>query len=167
MARTLKFVLCAVSVAVALIVPPGQSPQAQESPIYSLRDRFQPVTAENGMVASQEAVATGVGVDILQKGGNAVDAAIATGFALAVTLPRAGNLGGGGFMLIHMAESGETKALDYREKGAGSRLQGHVPRRGWPTGHGKKIALFRASPSAFRVRLPDLGKPSTSTAAAT
>ncbi|MCX2725076.1 gamma-glutamyltransferase [Roseibium salinum] len=116
MARTLKFVLCAVSVAVALIVPPGQSPQAQESPIYSLRDRFQPVTAENGMVASQEAVATGVGVDILQKGGNAVDAAIATGFALAVTLPRAGNLGGGGFMLIHMAESGETKALDYREK---------------------------------------------------
>lgn len=116
MARYLKSVLCAVSVAAALIVPPGQSPQAQESPIYSLRDRFQPVTAENGMVASQEAVATGVGVDILQNGGNAVDAAIATGFALAVTLPRAGNLGGGGFMLIHMAESGETKALDYREK---------------------------------------------------
>lgn len=89
---------------------------AQEAPIYSERDRFHPVTARNGMVASQEAVATRIGVEILEKGGNAVDAAIATGFALAVTLPRAGNLGGGGFMMIHLAESGATEALDYREK---------------------------------------------------
>ncbi|MBO6892155.1 MAG: gamma-glutamyltransferase [Roseibium sp.] len=88
---------------------------AQDTPIYSLKDRFHPVTAPNGMVASQEAVATKVGVEILKKGGNAVEAAIATGFALAVTLPRAGNLGGGGFMMIHMADSGETEALDYRE----------------------------------------------------
>ena len=68
------------------------------------------------MVASQEALATQIGVDILKRGGNAVDAAVAVGFALAVTLPQAGNLGGGGFMLVHDAESGETVAIDYREK---------------------------------------------------
>ncbi|WP_428642786.1 gamma-glutamyltransferase [Roseibium sp.] len=116
MKPTVKSMICAVSIAVALVVAPGRPLYADEAPIYSLKDRFQPVTAQNGMVASQEAVATGVGLEILKKGGNAVDAAIATGFALAVTLPRAGNLGGGGFMLVHMAGSGETKALDYREK---------------------------------------------------
>jgi gamma-glutamyltranspeptidase/glutathione hydrolase len=76
--------------------------------------RAQGVVAQNGMVVTQEALATRVGVDILQKGGNAVDAAVAVGFALAVTYPRAGNLGGGGFMLIHRA-SGEDAAIDYRE----------------------------------------------------
>jgi gamma-glutamyltranspeptidase/glutathione hydrolase len=76
--------------------------------------RAQAVVAQNGMVVTQEALATRVGVDILQKGGNAVDAAVAVGFALAVTYPRAGNLGGGGFMLIHRA-SGEDAAIDYRE----------------------------------------------------
>jgi gamma-glutamyltranspeptidase/glutathione hydrolase len=74
----------------------------------------QAVVAQNGMVVTQEALATRVGVDILQKGGNAVDAAVAVGFAMAVTYPRAGNLGGGGFMLIHRA-SGEDTAIDYRE----------------------------------------------------
>ncbi len=67
------------------------------------------------MVASQEDTATRVGVDILKQGGNAVDAAVAVGFALAVTHPAAGNLGGGGFMLIHWADRGETVALDFRE----------------------------------------------------
>ena len=61
-----------------------------------------PVLSENGMVATQEAVATQVGADILAQGGNAVDAAVAVGFALQVTLPRAGNLGGGGFMLDYL-----------------------------------------------------------------
>jgi len=116
MTRSLKSVLRAVSLAAAVLAVQAGPLRAEETPIYSLKDRFQPVTAQNGMVASQEAVATGVGVEILKKGGNAVDAAIATGFALAVTLPRAGNLGGGGFMLIHMAGSGATEALDYREK---------------------------------------------------
>jgi gamma-glutamyltranspeptidase/glutathione hydrolase len=88
---------------------------AQDAAIHSGRDIFHPVFAKTGMVASQEATATKIGVEILKKGGNAVDAAAAVGFALAVTLPRAGNLGGGGFMLIHMADSGETLALDYRE----------------------------------------------------
>lgn len=112
----LRSAFAAVSFGVALAIGTALPASAQDAPIYSLKDRFQPVTAQHGMVASQEAVATGVGVDILKKGGNAVDAAIATGFALAVTLPRAGNLGGGGFMMIHLADSGETKALDYREK---------------------------------------------------
>ncbi len=67
------------------------------------------------MVAAQEGVAARVGLDILKAGGNAIDAGVAVAFALAVTLPRAGNIGGGGFMLVHDAESGETKAIDYRE----------------------------------------------------
>ncbi|QFT66739.1 Gamma-glutamyltranspeptidase precursor [Labrenzia sp. THAF35] len=115
MKHLLKSSFAAVSLATALVVGIAAPLAAQDSPIYSLKDRFQPETAQNGMVASQEAVASRVGVDILKKGGNAVDAAIATGFALAVTLPRAGNLGGGGFMMIHLADSGDTKALDYRE----------------------------------------------------
>ncbi|MDP7549112.1 MAG: gamma-glutamyltransferase, partial [Alphaproteobacteria bacterium] len=90
--------------------------QAQSNAIISNQDRHHPIFAANGMVASQEARATNVGVDILRRGGNAIDAAVAVGFTLAVTLPRAGNLGGGGFMLVHNAGSGETLALDYREK---------------------------------------------------
>src|SRR5271154_2494003 len=76
--------------------------------------RAQGVVAHDGMVVAQEARAARIGVDILQKGGNAVDAAVAVGFALAVTYPRAGNLGGGGFMVIHRANGGDT-AIDYRE----------------------------------------------------
>ncbi len=72
------------------------------------------VTARNGMVVAQEALATRVGADILQRGGNAIDAAVAVGFALAVTYPRAGNIGGGGFMIVHRS-SGEESAIDYRE----------------------------------------------------
>ncbi|MDJ0510404.1 MAG: gamma-glutamyltransferase [Crocosphaera sp.] len=89
---------------------------AQDSPIYDYRAVFHPVIAENGMVASQEDLATKAGLAVLKEGGNAVDAAVTIGFTLAVTLPRAGNLGGGGFMLIHLAESQKTIALDYREK---------------------------------------------------
>ena len=92
---------------------------AQDAAIYSDMDRVHPVWARSGMVASQEAVATRIGVDILERGGNAVDAAVAVGFALAVTLPQAGNLGGGGFMIVHDADSGEAVAIDYREKAPG------------------------------------------------
>jgi gamma-glutamyltranspeptidase/glutathione hydrolase len=94
--------------------------QTQYAAIISGQDRHHPVHAANGMVASQEARATNVGVDILRRGGNAIDAAVAVGFTLAVTLPRAGNLGGGGFMMVHHAKSGATLALDYREKAPGA-----------------------------------------------
>ena len=76
--------------------------------------RAEGVAAGNGMVVAQEARAARIGVDILQKGGNAVDAAVAVGFALAASYPRAGNIGGGGFMVIHLA-NGEDTAIDYRE----------------------------------------------------
>jgi gamma-glutamyltranspeptidase/glutathione hydrolase len=67
------------------------------------------------MVSSQNAAATRVGVEILENGGNAIDAAVAVGLTLAVTLPRAGNLGGGGFMLVHIADEQRTLAIDFRE----------------------------------------------------
>ena len=88
---------------------------SQSQAILSSKDTVHPVYAKSAMVSSQEAVATRVGVDILKNGGNAVDAAVAVGFALAVTLPRAGNLGGGGFMMVHSAKTGRTVAIDYRE----------------------------------------------------
>ena len=75
----------------------------------------QPVSSENGMVVSTSSYASRVGVEILKKGGNAIDAAVAVGFTLAVTYPSAGNLGGGGFMLIHLAD-GKNITIDYREK---------------------------------------------------
>jgi gamma-glutamyltranspeptidase/glutathione hydrolase len=82
-----------------------------------------PVIAQHGMVVTQEAAASRVGLDILRLGGNAVDAAVAVGFALAVTLPRAGNIGGGGFMLIHRADTGKTTAIDYRETAPGATMK--------------------------------------------
>ena len=73
------------------------------------------VVADSAMVVSAHPLATQVGKTILQKGGNAIDASIATQFALAVVYPAAGNIGGGGFMVIRM-NTGEASTLDYREK---------------------------------------------------
>src|SRR3954464_8454169 len=101
--------LAAVSFGQAQTAPPTQAP------ILTGTARFLPVLAKNGMVASQEKRATRVGVEILKAGGNAVDAAVAVGFALAVTHPQAGNIGGGGFMLVHLTARNETIAIDYRE----------------------------------------------------
>lgn len=78
-------------------------------------DIVSPIHAQHGMVASEQGLATQVGLDMLKRGGNAVDAAVAVGFALAVVLPNAGNIGGGGFMLIHDAKSDKDIALDFRE----------------------------------------------------
>ena len=73
------------------------------------------VAAEHGMVVAQEKIAARIGADILRQGGNAIDAAVATGLALAVTYPRAGNIGGGGFMVVHLADRRQDVAIDYRE----------------------------------------------------
>ena len=89
------------AVASCLLIPPAQA--------------HEPVYARKGMVVAQEPLAADVGVAVLKAGGNAVDAAVAVGFALAVTYPYAGNLGGGGFMLIRMAD-GRTSFIDFREK---------------------------------------------------
>lgn len=89
---------------------------AQDTPIYSRKDIFHPVMAENGMVASQESYATQAGLEVLKEGGNAIDAAVTIGFTMAVTLPEAGNIGGGGFLLVHLANNNQTLAIDYREK---------------------------------------------------
>ncbi|MGA7715743.1 MAG: gamma-glutamyltransferase, partial [Bradyrhizobium sp.] len=78
-------------------------------------DAIHSVVAEHGMVVAQEKTAARIGTDILKRGGNAADAAVATGFAMAVTYPRAGNIGGGGFMVIHSVDRHEDVAIDYRE----------------------------------------------------
>src|SRR5438067_8505247 len=78
----------------------------------------QPVRARHGMVVAMESIASDVGVSVLQKGGNAVDAAVAVGFALAVTHPFAGNLGASGFMTIRLAD-GRTTFVDFREVAPG------------------------------------------------
>jgi gamma-glutamyltranspeptidase/glutathione hydrolase len=90
--------------------------------LLSCTNEPQPVSAENGMVVSTSSYASKVGVEILQKGGNAIDAAVAVGFALAVTYPTAGNLGGGGFMVIHL-EDGKNTTIDFREKAPLSAFQ--------------------------------------------
>ena len=105
----------AQALAQAPVQAPAVPPAPEPPPIQSDEARLLPVLASRGMVSSQDALATRVGVEILRKGGNAVDAAVAVGFALAVTLPRAGNLGGGGFMMVHRATPRETIAIDYRE----------------------------------------------------
>src|SRR5690348_10197648 len=88
---------------------------ARDAYVPPALDSVHAVAAEHGMVVAQEKLAAQIGADFLRQGGNAVDAAVATGFALAVTYPRAGNIGGGGFMVIHSAERNEAIAIDYRE----------------------------------------------------
>ncbi len=88
---------------------------AGENALVSYDARFHPVIGEQGAVTAQEEIAAQVGRDILAAGGNAVDAAVATGFALAVTHPQAGNLGGGGFMVMKLNSHRSPIAIDYRE----------------------------------------------------
>jgi gamma-glutamyltranspeptidase/glutathione hydrolase len=106
-------IFAAFLLVVACSAPAG----AQERRVYSPPDfhTLHAIPAEHGMVVAQEKLAARIGSDILRQGGNAVDAAVATGFALAVTYPRAGNIGGGGFMVIHLAERNTDVTIDYRE----------------------------------------------------
>ena len=94
---------CANALAIALVVFSARAASVA------------PVAAENGMVVTAQHLASEVGVDVLKRGGNAVDAAVAVGYALAVVYPAAGNLGGGGFMTLQLADGGKT-FLDFREK---------------------------------------------------
>src|SRR5947207_1391168 len=94
----------AVAVALAGVTQPGTAWGGDKA-----------IDARHGMVVSVSAPASEVGVAILKKGGNAVDAAVATAFALAVTYPPAGNIGGGGFMVIHPGANAEPVVIDYRE----------------------------------------------------
>ena len=89
---------------------------ADDLPIIEYGSINHPVISNDGMVVSQRMIASKVGAEILQKGGNAVDAAVATGLALAVVLPRAGNIGGGGFMVIYLKDQNKSLTIDYREK---------------------------------------------------
>ena len=112
---TKRGALAVILVAIGLIVAPALAQDSRPGFNTTIaRDAARPVAATHGMVVAQERIAVEIGRDVLARGGNAVDAAVATGFAMAVTYPRAGNIGGGGFMLIHLA-SGEDVAIDYRE----------------------------------------------------
>jgi gamma-glutamyltranspeptidase/glutathione hydrolase len=108
---------------------------------------FNPVAARHGMVVASEPLASEAGLEVLQAGGNAVDAAVAVGFALAVTHPQAGNIGGGGFMLVRLA-GGEAVVVDYREEAYGKLSWARVLRpairlaeQGFPVSYGFSASL--------------------------
>lgn len=107
LARVAMLVSC-----VLLAVPPAL--QAQTRQLLNYEAIHKPVHGERGMVVSQNELASSIGAQVLRDGGNAVDASVATAFALAVLLPRAGNIGGDGYMLVHLAAKGRTVAIDYR-----------------------------------------------------
>jgi gamma-glutamyltranspeptidase/glutathione hydrolase len=108
-----RWIFAGLVLVVACCVPAGAQERREYIPFAA--DAVHAVAAEHGMVVAQEKIGARIGADILRQGGTAVDAAVATGFALAVTYPRAGNIGGGGFMIIHSAERHEDVAIDYRE----------------------------------------------------
>src|SRR6266705_4460923 len=111
--------LLSVALAFSLLVPPSYA--------------HEPVYARKGMVVAQEPLAVDVGVAVLKNGGNAVDAAVAVGFALAVTHPFAGNLGGGGFMLVRFAD-GRSTFIDFRERApAAASRDMYLDSKGKPT----------------------------------
>ena len=112
---TRRQILATLALAFAVLAPAAA--QEPHRAIYTpaAPDTIHAVPAEHGMVVAQEKIAARIGADVLRRGGNAVDAAVATGFAMAVTYPRAGNIGGGGFMMIHLRARNEDVAIDYRE----------------------------------------------------
>jgi gamma-glutamyltranspeptidase/glutathione hydrolase len=98
------------------VITPEVTPESKSiDKVISYFDINHPVVGRKGMVASQSAIASEIGAEVLRQGGNAVDAAVAMGYALTVVLPRAGNLTGGGFMLVYLPKQQKTIAIDYRE----------------------------------------------------
>ena len=125
-----RFCLAALA-ALSLAFAPVAQAQSQRRQLLEYPSIHHPVVGERGMVVTQNAIASEVGAEILRKGGNAVDAAVAVGFALAVTLPRAGNIGGDGFMLVHTAATRETVVIDFRSVApAAARLEMFVDKKG-------------------------------------
>jgi gamma-glutamyltranspeptidase / glutathione hydrolase len=116
----LRRLVLGIVLVVACTLPAGAQEQRRGPYAPPAADTIHSVVAEHGMVVAQEKTAARIGADILRRGGNAIDAAVATGFAMAVTYPRAGNIGGGGFMVIHSAERHEDVAIDYRETAPGA-----------------------------------------------
>src|SRR5947209_7583563 len=110
----LRWTLLAAMASLAFCLPAAAQDRGRAS-FTALAAQPAAVTAEQGMVVAQEKTAAAIGADVLRRGGNAVDAAVATAFAMAVSYPRAGNIGGGGFMVIHSADRNEDVAVDYRE----------------------------------------------------
>ncbi|MGV3730488.1 MAG: gamma-glutamyltransferase [Sphingopyxis sp.] len=104
--------LLAATLSLALVLPLPAAAQSRH--LLEYPSIHSPTVGTRGMVVSQNAIASEVGAQVLRDGGNAVDAAIAVGFALAVTLPRAGNIGGDGFMMVYDAATGKVHTLDFR-----------------------------------------------------
>ena len=141
-ARLLRATLT-LAIAFSFISAPVAPPSTTFTATAASRD---PVRAKHGIVASTSRIASQVGVDIMRRGGNAVDAAIAVAFALAVTYPAAGNLGGGGFMMIRMRD-GKSVAIDYREMApAGAHRNVYLDKDGnLIKGEGSSTVGYRAS----------------------
>ena len=118
--RPQKWKLITRLLLLALVLTPLAPFAGRASTPTALAASREPVRAKHGIVASTSEIASQVGVEILKRGGNAVDAAIAVAFALEVTHPAAGNLGGGGFMMIRL-KNGKTTAIDYREMAPAAR----------------------------------------------
>src|SRR5580692_7418173 len=114
-ASRLRRIFVATLLVLACILPASAQEQRRGSYTPAAAGTVHAVVAEHGMVVAQEKIAARIGADVLKRGGNAIDAAVATGFAMAVTYPRAGNIGGGGFMVIHSRDRGEDITIDYRE----------------------------------------------------
>ena len=119
-----KFItlLIAVSFAISNIAISFAQEQTSE-PLFEYSEINHPVIGKKGMVASHNILSSQITAEIMEKGGNAIDAGAALGFALAVTLPRAGNVGGGGFMLVHVAKENKTIAVDFRETAPAAAFQ--------------------------------------------
>ena len=107
-----------------ILVTNSWAQETSSQPLFEYSAINHPVMGKSGMVASHNTLSSEIAAEILANGGNAIDAGAALGFALAVTLPRAGNIGGGGFMLVHVAELNKTIAIDFRETAPAEATQG-------------------------------------------
>src|SRR5258706_1671219 len=113
-----RWTLATILLVVAHCVPAAAQEQRRSRYIPPASDAIHAVVAEHGMVVAQEKIAARLGADVLRRGGNAVDAPVATGFSIAVTYPRAGNIGGGRFLIIPFAERHADSAIGYSVNGA-------------------------------------------------